>query len=483
MRPRRKPASAPLPVPDSSNSAAMDGDTEEMSDVNESSGDQNVDDQIHSTDTHSSVNDDDNDDNDGDDDDDGEEDNDSDESSDLVDSDSDSDDMHAMLDYSSDEALDNTEAIPVPLPDELAELAAGRDDGEGNGDDDDVVQAILRAREKHRNHPPAIECEDGVSSLSFHPEEQLIAIGTFTGDVLVYGYSDEACELKYTHELHMKSIRDVEFSKDGKSLISCSKDKSILMADAETGKLTQLWDQAHTSPVHTLYILDENRFCSGCEEGYVKLWDKRKKDSIFSLRAMEDIVTAMVSTPQNKHLAVACGGTITSINLNARKIQVQSEEYEHDFTCLGLFRHDSKLLAGSSKGTMYVFNWGEFGLHCEEFTGSKQPVTCLLPVTETVAVTGWEDGKLRATHLFPHQPLGIVGQHDFEVECLDISNDGTLVASAAAAGGHIKFWNIKYIEEVKISCQKKKKRKSELNLPSSTVRNRGDFFSGLAGPS
>lgn len=56
---------------------------------------------------------------------------------------------------------------------------------------------------------------------------------------------------------------------------------------------------------------------------------------------------------------------------------------------------DSKLLAGSSKGTTYLFNWGEFGYHCEEFTGFKQPVSCLLPVTETVAVTGWEDGKIR----------------------------------------------------------------------------------------
>lgn len=79
----------------------------------------------------------------------------------------------------------------------------------------------------------------------------------------------------------------------------------------------------------------------------------------------------------------------------------QSEEYEHDFTCLGLFRHDTKLLAGSSKGTMYLFNWGEFGLHSDEFTGFKQPVSCLVPVTETVAITGWEDGKLRQVFIPP----------------------------------------------------------------------------------
>ena len=53
------------------------------------------------------------------------------------------------------------------------------------------------------------------------------------------------------------------------------------------------------------------------------MWDTRQKEPIFSLRVMEDIVSAMVSTAHMKHLAVASGGTITSINLNARKMQVQ----------------------------------------------------------------------------------------------------------------------------------------------------------------
>lgn len=70
----------------------------------------------------------------------------------------------------------------MPLPEEFAELAAGRED---ECDDDEVVQAILRAREKHRNHPPSIECEDGVAALSFHPKEDIIAVGSFTGDVAV----------------------------------------------------------------------------------------------------------------------------------------------------------------------------------------------------------------------------------------------------------------------------------------------------------
>lgn len=81
--------------------------------------------------------------------------------------------------------------------------------------------------------------------------------------------------------------------------------------------------------------------------------------------------------------------------------------------------------------------------------------------------------------MFPHQPLGVVGQHDFSVECLDVSHNGALIASAAAAGDFVKFWNIKYIEEIEVKCTKKKKKKAELNLPSSSVRNAKDFYAGL----
>ncbi|KAJ1525945.1 hypothetical protein ONE63_009131 [Megalurothrips usitatus] len=396
-----------------------------------------------------------------------------------TDLDSDSDSDMSAVEESEVETTEAREAIPVALPEELAELMAGREDAT---DDDDVVQAILRAREKHREHPPTIEIEDGVASLSLHPEQQLIAIGTFTGDVAIYEYSNENCELKNTHELHMKAIRDIQFNKDGKCLVSSSKDKSILVTDLETGKLKNAWDEAHSSPVNTLYILDENRFVSGCEEGYVKLWDTRQKEPIFSTQVMVDIVNAIISTSDNKHIAVACGGVISTIYTNAaRKGFVQSEEYEHDFTCLGTIRSDRKLIAGSAKGTMYVFNWGEIGLHTEQTAGFKQPMCSLLAVSDSCVVSGWEDGKIRANHFFPHQNLGVVGQHSFSVECLDISNDGKIVASAAAAGGHVKFWNIKYLEEMEIFCkrQKKKKYKAENNLPSSKVRNAADFFTDM----
>lgn len=161
---------------------------------------------------------------------------------------------------------------------------------------------------------------------------------------------------------------------------------------------------------------------------------------------------------------------------------MQSEEYDEELTCLGLFRNETKLISGSSKGKLFVYNWEEFGLHSDAFPGPKTAINSLIPITENIVVTACEDGTLRATHLFPHRHLGIVGQHDLSIECVDICSTGQFIASSSH-NNDIKFWNIEYFEDFDKINQKhnKHKKKTELqnNLPSSKIKNVSDFFSDL----
>lgn len=169
--------------------------------------------------------------------------------------------------------------------------------------------------------------------------------------------------------------------------------------------------------------------------------------------------------------------------LYSRKIYTTSEDYDSELTCLGLFRSNTKLLAGSSKGKLYLFNWKEFGLHSDEYTGNKHAVSCMVGVTENIAVTSGEDGVLRAAHMFPHRQLGSVGHHSMPVDRLDIAHDGTYIASCSH-NNDVKFWNISYFETIEtimdVTQKQNKRRDMSNNLPSSTVKNASDFFSGLA---
>ncbi|XP_032671781.1 WD repeat-containing protein 55 homolog isoform X2 [Odontomachus brunneus] len=342
------------------------------------------------------------------------------------------------------------------------------------------LEALLEAKELHRNHPPPVTLEDMITDICFHPVADTIGVASITGDIFIYKYNNEETSLVSTLELHLKACRDIEFNEDGRMLFSAGKDRCIAITDVETEKLTRLYEKAHEHPIYTMTIINKYIFATGDDD----VWDLRQKGNkpIFSLKEVEEYINAMITKTDSKYLVYTSGdGCLTSLNIPERKLHVQSEEYDEELTCLGLFKSETKLLSASSKGKMYVFNYGEFGLHSDEFPSTmKKAINCMVPITDNVVITGGEDGIVRATSLFPHRQLGIVGQHDFSVEALDISNDGTLIASTSH-NNDMKFWNVQYFETLNVneSIKGGKQKRLVHNLPSSQVNNPSDFFAEL----
>ncbi|XP_041780118.1 WD repeat-containing protein 55 homolog [Anopheles merus] len=356
------------------------------------------------------------------------------------------------------------------------------DDYDEDMEEDEVIKAIISEIKKPRSKPPDIQTEDFVVDLSFHPCEDILAVGTSVGDVLMYRYANDANVLAATHELHTKAIRCVEFVPDGKSLISTGRERSIVVMDAETGKFKRFWESAHDEPVYSMTVLGEHLFATGDDDGEVKLWDVRERNAVFSLRPVEDFVSSLLANQhQQKYLLLTSGdGLLTTINIAQRKMYVQSEPYEEELNCMGMFKRESKLVVGTSKGNYYTYNWGQFAYHCDAFTGPSASANRMVPITEQIAVMAGEDGILRAMHMVPGRVLGIVGQHSMAVDTLDISGSGELIASSSH-DNDVRFWNVKYFEDfdgIKYNS-KPDKRMLRHNLPSSQRTNAKDFFAGL----
>ncbi|KAB0797946.1 hypothetical protein PPYR_08939 [Photinus pyralis] len=353
-----------------------------------------------------------------------------------------------------------------------------------HSEEDEILKRIRKENEKQNNHPPSIEGTSFITDISFHPDQDILAVGNIEGDVTLFKYSNEGNIILDTLELHTEACRGIDFDLNGKRLFSISKDKCIMLSDVTGGKLFRFYDNAHDVPPYCIKSLDEHLFATGDDDGVVKLWDLRVNTdkSIFMLKKNEDYISDIVTNESLQYLLCASGdGCLTTIDLRQRQFFMQSEEQEEELTCLGLFRSETKVLAGSSKGKLLFFNWNEFGLHSDIFPTTKTAITCLVPITENIVVTGHEDGHLRAIHLFPHKHLGVVGQHTLSIENLDICNNGKFIASTSH-NNDIKFWNISYFEEFEEVTHKranKAKRKEEFNLPSSKRTNTADFFSDL----
>lgn len=385
---------------------------------------------------------------------------------------------------SSDEAPTTPEQPTESNADQPTTSRRVIDDYDPNDESDEVVRKIIAEIKKPRSKPANIDTEDYPTDVSFHPNQNILAISTVTGDVLIYRYENEENKLLYTHEIHRKAVRDVEFSSDGRALFSASRDKSIILSDFETGKFKRFYDNAHAEPIYTLTVIDENLIATGDDEGTIKLWDLRNRgsDPVFSIKEVEDYISRIITNNQKRLLVCTSGdGLMTTLNIASKKMYVQSEPYEEELTCSGIFRNESKVVVGSSKGNFYTFNWGEFGYHNDSFMGPSTPVSLMVPITERIAITAGEDGIIRAMHLFPGRILGVVGQHSLAVETMDISHDGEFIATSSH-DNDVRFWNIKYFEDFdSISYNAKPNRSAASNnLPSSLRRNRADFFADLA---
>jgi len=367
-------------------------------------------------------------------------------------------------------------------------------------DEDDLVKALKAARQKkERNCPPDLKCSELITDLSFHPEEDVLVIGNISGEVSVFSYSNEENKLQKKLKLSKKTIRGVEFDETGSSLLTISKDKTFRVLDVETWTVKEKYVKCHDSALYSCSSLDAHTAVTGDEDGFVKMWDSRTPStSIMTFKRFDEYVSSFLKIDDHHLIASSGEGTIQSFDLRQKRPDIQSEVYESELNCMTTVRSNSKLVVGSGAGPLYMFSKDQYGLHSDQFPGHPDGVNCIIPVTDNVVMTGCEDGNIRAVHLYPHRFLGVVGHHEqeFPVERLDVNTSGEIIASISH-DNRVKFWNVRYLEEMDYNKTKKpgvlpktafrsksKKqqllKESEHQLPSSSRSNVKEFFSGFS---
>ncbi|XP_063846581.1 WD repeat-containing protein 55-like isoform X2 [Scylla paramamosain] len=336
--------------------------------------------------------------------------------------------------------------------------------------------------EANRERPPDLKMDSMIMDVCFHPEADLFSLASIDGEVVIYRYNKEVTEEMTRFSHHKMSCRAVCYNENGSLLYTTSKDKSLAVLDMGSSAVKQHIWEAHEAPISSFFLVDENMCATGDDEGTVKLWDMRKRKAVFKFKCGEEAVMSLIGDESHKMLVAAVGdGSLNTFDMRKRALEVQSEMYKSEMTSLALVRNGSRLVAGTGEGTMYIFKWGEFAHHIDQFPGHKGMINCIVPLTDNLLVTGCEDTNIRAVQMYPHRFVGVVGEHDdFGVDNLSVSHDGTLLASCASEEV-VHFWNIEYLYDLDNEESKKgsKKRKRNYNLPSSKRRNRCDFFSDI----
>lgn len=114
-----------------------------------------------------------------------------------------------------------------------------------------------------------------------------------------------------------------------------------MVTDVKTGKLKQFIDNAHEVALNCITVMDEHCIATGDDDGRIKFWDFRNSDlkPTYQTKKHDDYISDMIIDENKTFLVAASGdGSISSIDLQKRTFFLQSEQYDEEFTSLGMFR-------------------------------------------------------------------------------------------------------------------------------------------------
>lgn len=115
-----------------------------------------------------------------------------------------------------------------------------------------AAPAAAQEKDIEVSQPPT----DGVSSMSWSPTADFLAVGSWDNNVRVYGVEGNGTTVPKAMYSHQGPVLDVTWSKDGNKILSCGADKAARLYDVASGQQQQV--AAHDAPIKNLRWIDQN---------------------------------------------------------------------------------------------------------------------------------------------------------------------------------------------------------------------------------
>ncbi|KAI6041524.1 WD40-repeat-containing domain protein [Pisolithus marmoratus] len=305
---------------------------------------------------------------------------------------------------------------------------------------------------------PDIPVGSQIFDLAFHPTNTTVYTGLLDGRIKAFRYDEQGqYQQSFSIRPSKRSCRSLATNEDGSRLHGAGKAKSIFTIDTATGDILDTRKDAHDSPINRTKQLLPNMFCTGDDDGVIKLWDPRQLQEIRRYAHHFDFISDFLWLENKRQLLSTSGdGTLSVIDVRGRKKEplAQSEDQEDELLSAVTIRNGSKVVVGTQLGILSIFNathgWGDC---VDRVPGHPQSIDALCglpssyPSSHSTILTGSSDGLMRIVQLFPTKLLGIVADHgSFPVEriAIDQSGEGRWVGSA----GHEDVLKLTDLKEV-----------------------------------
>lgn len=336
-------------------------------------------------------------------------------------------------------------------------------------------------------------CE--ISSLLFHPEEQILLSATLSGhiDFNLYDEDFSVSRSAVDFQPHKTgSIRALEYL-NGK-LVSVDSAGKVCLSSFDP-KVIRRWKLGSEGIGAVCAVPKSSLVICGNDDGEIFGLDIRQKDpDIFRIKEQSDFISSIIiGKPNELKTIVATSGDCTlgvyDLRKTSNSLVALSDEQEDEMNCALLMNSEQHVLTGNANGVVGVWKqgyWGDVKDRVPLYNKGKLEGACsidfLKKIDENQYLATTSDGIIRLMNLYPNTTKQIVGVHRTAdnqevgtITAMDCDLSSGLVATTNGDElGTIKFWNFNDKQSPPPSAKKLKSAKSQHVNPDKA--NRQGFF-------
>jgi len=231
-------------------------------------------------------------------------------------------------------------------------------------------------------------------------------------------------------EGHTEPVNAVALSVDGKSLVTGSNDKSVIVWDATTGKIQRVF-QGHLKEVICVAIRpDGQQIASASEDGSIRLWPLATSDEQKSVTDATDNLWTVAYSPDGRTFAT--GGadrTIRVYDTNSGKLLTKLEGHKGAVTALAFLTPN---LLATTSGDKTLKIWDIAAGTAKVCSGHTSAVLCTALGGPWI-VTGGTDRSIRGWNATTGE-AGFTWVGKSAVCSVAVRKDGGRIAVGCASG-------------------------------------------------
>ena len=298
-----------------------------------------------------------------------------------------------------------------------------------------------------------IENRAKVSSVDFSPDGKSILTGDYENSLKLW--DSKTGKVIKTFNGHTNWIRSVAFSPDGREILSGSggvfgtdgkpvvgNDNTIRLWNVQTGREIRSYENNKEPILSVAFSSDGKEVLSGGDDDNVKLWDRNSGKQIHSMLGHWDDVHCASFVP-NSHFALSGSenGSIRLWDLD-RGVEIRSfSGHTGSVESIACSKNRKLVVSAGKDLTIRIWDFNT-GTELRQINGHLGEVNSIrLSPDDNFILGGGSDGTVRIWDVTSGEQVCLLEGHEKAVLCLAYSTDGRQVVTGGV-DGTVRIWKL-----------------------------------------